>query len=169
MARKSKWECIMSKEFDGDIVITDPCYIIEHSDFDDGEIYGGRGMASSTYYGDWGCTLFNAEGRVGNVRKGAARIGEFCADGGMVCVAYLKDARESFNSMKDDGSFDKWLEERPWCAAVVKGFKGKVSFMLKRGKFKYKGVEYDNSELRVRGDGEVDGKPFSFESVQTSA
>jgi hypothetical protein len=29
-------------------------------------------------------------------------------------------------------------------------------------------IEYEDVELRVHGDGEVDGKPFSFESVQTS-
>ena len=166
---KGKWECLMSKEFDGDIVITDPCYVLAHVDCDGGEIYGGRGMASSTYYGDWGCTLFRTENDVGRVGKGSPALGRFCADGGMVCVAYVEDARESFNSMKNGCSFDKWLEERPWCATVVKGFKGKVSFMLRRGTFTYKGVKYDNSELRVRGDGEAGGKPFLFESVQTSA
>lgn len=46
--------------------------------------------------------------------------GEFCADSGEVCCAWLDDV------LKLNPDFRKWMDEHPWCAAVVPGFDGSV-------------------------------------------
>lgn len=85
-------------EFNGDIIITDPCYIMraEHhgtvpvtdNDWDTCE-YGNNMetlgiqhyMTRDTIYGDWGCTVYDMD------TKGV--IGNFCADAGLVSVLLL--------------------------------------------------------------------------------
>ena len=74
----------MRMEFDGDIIITDPCYIIREdkdSDWDtcccgfDMEKLGiNHYMTRDTLHGDWSCTTYNAETK--------ESIGRFCADAG---------------------------------------------------------------------------------------
>ena len=90
-------------------------------------------------------------------------MGKFCADSGMVCVVDLKDALKSFPD------FESWLEECPWCGTIIRNFVGTVTFMTQKHKEKYDGQVYEDTELRVRGDGLIDGLPISFESIQTSS
>jgi hypothetical protein len=156
----SKWQCIKRASFDGDIVITDPCYLLhgggkEVLKWQDMKSFvtGHGGMFNTTYYGDWSCTVFKtgnslAGGRLMNVDA----IGEFCADSGTVCVIDLKHVREV------SPKFEDWLKDHAWCGTVVRGFKGSV------GLFKCS----EGIALRVRGDGEVGGEAISFESKQTS-
>ena len=127
------------------------------------------GLCNRTYYGDWGCTVFAAMGPVGHSYDKSAKIGEFCADAGMVCVLDMRDARMMCPDV------DKWIAEHDWCATVIRGFKGKVRFMtmttkrwMKDLKDPKKRIVYDDVELRVRGDGMKDGNTFCFESYQTS-
>lgn len=183
--KKSEWTCIAEREFDGDIVITDPCYIRETDrsfDWDEREaLMKDIGLISRTFYGDWGCTVFRTgeDSKVGFIGSECEEIGNFCADAGMVCVIYMRDARR----MSPD--IDKWIAEHDWCATVIHGFKGTVRLMTLetrrwmntdwmsyetkkslgvKGKRKY----YADTELRVRGDGTKNGEPFCFESYQTS-
>lgn len=173
--KKPEWTCVAEHSFDGDIVITDPCYIRETSrsfSWDEREaLMKEVGLFSRTYYGDWGCTVFKVrEGStVGQTCRDSAAIGEFCADAGLVCVLDLLDAR------KIAPDIDKWIVEHDRCATVIRGFKGKVRLMtmttkrwIKDWKDKRKRIVYDDVELRVRGDGMKDGNTFCFESVQTS-
>lgn len=173
--KRPEWTCIAEREFDGDIVITDPCYIRETGqriDWDSHEsCIKDVGLCNRTYYGDWGCTVFAASGPVGNGYEDSDEIGKFCADAGMVCVLDMRDARK----MSPD--IDKWIAEHDWCATVVRGFKGKVRLMTMTTKrwmkdwkdiCQRKRIVYDDVELRVRGDGMKDGEPFCFESYQTS-
>lgn len=188
MARKKEkpgWTCIAEREFDGDIVITDPCYIKENGERIDWDSHESRikdvGLCNRTYYGDWGCTVFRTreDSKVGFIGSECEEIGNFCADAGMVCVLDMRDARR----MSSD--IDKWIEEHDWCATIIKGFKGSVKLMTltttrwrnagwmseetkKNLGIKGKRMYYDDVELRVRGDGVKDEKPFSFESYQTS-
>lgn len=169
---KSKWECIGEHEFpiEADVLITDPCYLM-HGVQSGNEISRegpedwckAHGLISTTFYGDWGCTVYRASRPVGGLRVSATKLGEFCADSGMVCVVGMDNVNERFPLMK------KWIDEHHWCATVIRGFKGKVRFMTRKTVEKLENdVEYEDVELRVRGDGEIGGKKFSFESVQTS-
>lgn len=46
--------------------------------------------------------------------------GEFCADAGMVCVAYLDDV------LKYNPEFETFIREHPWCVTVIEDFDGEV-------------------------------------------
>lgn len=86
--------------FKGDIIITDPCYIIPQNarsrSSDKGDHwdlceYGGRldklgiktFITRDTIYGDWSCTTFNSDTK--------EPIGKFCADAGLVSVMLLSE------------------------------------------------------------------------------
>lgn len=156
-----EWNCQASRLFNGTIVITDPCYLCE-SGAVDAQIERS-GLVSSTYYGDWGCTLFRAGEEVGEVRRGAERLGRFTADAGMVCVVTLDVAK----AVRPD--FEEWLKDRPWCATVVRDFDGEVRLMTRQETETWDdGREYTFTELRVRGDGVAGGEEIAFESVQTA-
>lgn len=116
-----------SMEFDGDIIITDPCYIIraEHhgtkSLTDDDWVacdYGSNMevlgihnyMTRDTLYGDWSCTVYNTDTR--------EAIGEFCADAGLVSVFLLDEV------LKYNPDFN-YHKERTWTTALIPDFTGK--------------------------------------------
>nr|DAL66756.1 MAG TPA: Protein of unknown function (DUF4241) [Bacteriophage sp.] len=116
-------------EFDGDIVITDPCYLShnmsneERRGFDCAYMahYGIVGIESDTYYGDWSCTTYD---RLTWDEDGHSKpIGEFCADSGMVCVADLKSVLK-FNPKYNDHI------EYPYCVTLVRNFKGTVRIKI---------------------------------------
>lgn len=158
---KKKWVIAARKLFNGDIVITDPCYIGYTDETCDS--YERCGLVSPTYYGDWGCTVYETDGRLGHVTYGTKKLGKFCADTGMVCVMHLEDA-EAFRP-----GFTEWLEERPWCATIIPKFSGEVALITMRDEEKSDdGHVYEFTELRVHGDGTIDGEESSFESIQTS-
>ena len=163
MEKKNKWNCIRSCEFNGDIVITDPHYIKQMHAFGKKTLFCGRGMVNSTFYGDWGCTVYRTPAKIGCIPSDAPEMGKFCADSGMVCVVDLNDALKSFPD------FEAWLDERPWCGTIIRNFVGTVRLMTQDQTHHYDGGTYDDTELRVRGDGQINGQQVSFESVQTSA
>ena len=118
--------------FKGDIIITDPCYIIR--DEDNGMVplthndwhscHCGRNMevlgiknyiSRSTEYGDWSCTTYNTDTE--------EIIGEFCADAGMVSV-FLLDEVLSYNP-----NFD-YHKKRKWTTTWIKDFDGEVEFKV---------------------------------------
>lgn len=119
-------------EFDGDIIITDPCYIIraEHhgtkpiTDDDWGACgYGEnmealgihRYMTRDTLYGDWSCAVFNTDTE--------KAIGEFCADAGLVSVFLLDEV------LKYNPDFN-YHKERTWTTTLIPDFKGTVQFVV---------------------------------------
>ena len=161
MSKKKEWKVVAKKLFNGDIVITDPCYLGYTDETCD--TYERCGIVSPTYYGDWGCTVFKTDGKLGHVTSKMPKLGKFCADAGMVCVMYLEDAE----ALKP--GFVDWLNERPWCATIIPKFSGEVSFVTNREETKFDdGKVYGFTELHVHGDGTIDGEEASFESVQTS-
>lgn len=163
-------------EFDGDIIITDPCYIVKHDDKDTDEDdwdrcdYGysmeelgiSHYMARNTMYGDWGCTLFNSDTE--------EPIGEFCADAGMVAVFLLDEV------LKYNPEFDYHIN-RPWTTALVKNFKGTIQFVVTEETGEYendsewhkKGDKWRDYQVQVVGHGidKTTGKPLNFVSIQT--
>lgn len=174
MGKKSEWVCEQEHTFDGqDIIITDPCYLRHghggiNMNWDETESWcKDHGLYSRNYYGDWGCTVYETDKPVGKLRMAKHReLGEFCADAGMVCVLSIEDAR------KLNPQIDEFARNSPFAVTVIHNFTGTVKFMVQtrteRWKIGEKLEDVELKELRVRGDGEIDGYKASFESVQTS-
>jgi len=160
---------LAEQRFDGTILITDPCYIIHGMDDQDcdwmtlvSRLCLSPFMQSSTYYGDWGCTVYNVTNRLTkrNVKKNT--LGKFCADAGLVCVCDYKQL------IKKNRKFKKWCEEHPWCCCVIKNFHGIVKFNLYNDSYWYEGKLCTDKSLHVEGEGTVNRKRFLFKSFQTS-
>ena len=164
--RYNYWRYLDSEpvEFDGDIIITDPCYITKDDDWDKSG-YGEemdalpgitKFLARGTIYGDWSCTVYNLDTE--------EEIGSFCADAGMVCVC-LTDEVLSYNS-----DFREDLE-KDWVVAQIKDFKGKVWFEVDEEKWTDEddGREYTDYGVHVIGCGinKRTGEPLRFKSSQT--
>lgn len=136
-------------KFKGDIIITDPCYIISDDNDDDwgkssyGEDMGVLGLRTylsrGTIYGDWSCTTFEDETE--NV------LGEFCADAGMVAVFLLDEV------LKYNPDFDCHLES-PWTTTWIKDFDGEIEIDVMNS--------IEGEEVVVVGRGNV-----NFHTAQT--
>lgn len=149
---ESREEVVESFDVDGDIIITDPCYIDE---------FINPSHSRSTLYGDWGCSVWSFDPGVEKApKKGEKPFGEFCADSGQVCVTVLGSyARKKI---------EEWLKGREWCATIIDGFKGKVEYVEVVEYSAYEGEWAESRSLRVRGIGIKDGKPYGFITAQTS-
>ena len=154
----------------GDIIITDPCYVVQN-DEDWNKCRYGEDMSNlgikhyivrDTLYGDWSCTTFDS-----NTKQ---PIGEFCADVGMVGVFLLDEV------LKYNPDFDYHIN-RPWTTTLIRNFKGAVSFQVVHyvwvyedsNKFHKKGDSFEDDEVQVIGHG-IDtqtGKQINFIGKQT--
>lgn len=131
--------------FKGNIIITDPCYIINDENDDDWDLcdYGrdldqlglSTYICRDTIYGDWSCTVFNTDTD--------REIGKFCADAGMVAVFLLDEV------LKYNPKFN-YHNERPWTTTIIKNFEGDVS------------IDVIGEEVFVIGKGNI-----NFKSTQT--
>lgn len=166
-------------EFDGDIIITDPCYIMraEHhgttpltdDDWDacgcgeNMEVLGIRNyMTRDTLYGDWGCTVYNTDTE--------EEIGEFCADAGLVSVFLLDEV------LRYNPDFD-YHKEKDWTTTLIPDFKGTVQFVVEHQEGVYEdtteyhkaGDKWENYSVHVVGHGinKKTGEPINFRSTQT--
>lgn len=154
-------------DFDGDVVITDPCYLRHGMDLERDikwwdfakTIMGDGGLMSHTFYGDWGCTVYEKSTDVlGDSERKV--IGKFCADSGMVCVVGLQDV------LKHNPKFEEeFVKTHDRCVTVIRGFKGRIGLWCMKTKIQDFGNQV---ELRILGIGRKDGKPFYFETAQTS-
>ena len=154
----------------GDIIITDPCYVVQNDEDWDKYRYGEdmsdlgikHYIVRDTLYGDWSCTTFDS-----NTKQ---PIGEFCADAGMVGVFLLDEV------LKYNPDFDYHIN-RPWTTTLIRNFKGAVSFQVVHyvgvyedlNKFHKKGDSFEDDEVQVIGHG-IDtqtGKQISFIGKQT--
>lgn len=151
-------------KFKGDIIITDPCYIIKKNSGDWGKCGYGDNMKAlrienylcrDTIYGDWSCTTFNSDTK--------EAIGEFCADAGMVAV-FLLDEVLAYNP-----DFD-FYETKPWTTTLIKDFDGDIEINIIHIEGVYdddtewhsKGDKWEDNEVRVIGKGNI-----NFETHQT--
>ncbi len=134
--------------FKGDIIITDPCYIMrqDHYDEDEEKSNGYEDMEElginhyltrDTLYGDWSCTTYNSDTK--------EKIGDFCADAGMVGVFLLDEV------LKYNPEFD-WYNTRPWTTTLIKGFDGEIEFKI----IHTEGVYEDDTEWHKKGDKWID-------------
>jgi hypothetical protein len=133
--------------FDGTIIITDPCYVMraEHhgtkpitendwKSCEYGENMEALGFSKNyltrdTICGDWSCTTYNEFGR---------KIGEFCADAGLVSVFLLDDV------LAYNPDFTKFMKEAKDCVTVIKDFHGDIDIIVN-----------DAEEVDVRGFGNI--------------
>lgn len=136
--------------FDGDIVITDPCYIIKNEGDDWSRCRYGEAMdvlgihnylCNSTVYGDWSCTTYRI------YPKSHRKIGNFCADAGLVAVFLLEDILK----YNPDYNIES---EKEYAATLIKNFHGTVMLECT-------GEGWDKT-VQVVGDGNI-----NFESRQT--
>lgn len=147
------------KHFHGDIIITDPGYVIKDEDWDayckrvdepdyDGFIPGH--IARNTIYGDWSCTTFDAQTK--------KPIGKFCADAGLVGVFDLA------KTLEYNPEFD-YHTERTWTTTLIKDFDGDVWFKIKHHNTSYG----DDYSVHVVGKGHniKTGEPIEFITHQT--
>lgn len=151
-------------KFKGDIIITDPCYIIKKNSGDWGKCGYGDNMKAlgienylcrDTIYGDWSCTTFNSDTK--------EAIGEFCADAGMVAV-FLLDEVLAYNP-----DFD-FYETKPWTTTLIKDFDGDIEINIIHIEGVYdddtewhsNGDKWEDNEVRVIGKGNI-----NFETHQT--
>ena len=162
-----------SREFDGDIIITDPSYIIKQQRREDDWILCdcGRKMEDlgiknyitrGTLYGDWRCSVFDEDTN--------EKIGAFCADAGLVSVFLLDEV------LKYNPDFD-YHEARTWTTTLIKDFKGTVKFVevhtegvyTEDSKYWHAGDKWEDDSVQVIGVGinKQTGEPIRFRGMQT--
>lgn len=146
-------------KFKGDIIITDPCYImrakhhgttpITENDWrsceygENMEVLGIKTyLTRDTIYGDWSCTTYNSDTK--------KELGEFCADAGLVSV-FLLDEVLAYNP-----DFDYHIN-KPWTTTLIKNFDGDIE--LKVVSYQYRDEDtdelVDDEEVRVIGKGNI--------------
>ena len=95
-------------------------------------------FTESTIYGDWGCSTYKIEENpyavVNNFVEAyeneedykikCSKLGDFCADAGLVSVFLLNEVRK-YNS-----DIDKWIEEHSWCVTTIPDFDGEVNYYV---------------------------------------
>ena len=126
---------ITEKYFHGDIIITDPCYIIPDDKPDDWQkschgddmfCLGFRNyLCETTLSGDWYCEVFKGTGsRLWYPQAPERKIGDFSADACKAGIFYLREI------LRYNPSFDDHIR-KPWCACLIKNFQGMVKIFTK--------------------------------------
>lgn len=147
--------------FKGNVIITDPCYIIRKDNelteddweaCDYGDYMEALGIKNylcrDTIYGDWSCTTFNTDTE--------EVLGEFCADAGLVGV-FLLDEVLQYNP-----NFDYHLN-RTWTTTLIENFDGEINIDVVEFTDKDEdGNDWSDSEVRVIGKGNI-----NFYTTQT--
>ena len=114
----------------------------------------------STLYRDWGCGTYKikedpykvidnfveAEKKGEDYRIDCSKLGDFCADAGLVSVFLLDEVR-NYNP-----DIDKWIETHDWCVTKISDFDGEVNYYVDR-----------NNEAHIVGIGNI-----NFFTVQSS-
>lgn len=117
-------------------------------------------FTEDTIYGDWGCTTYKisddpkevidkfaeAEKNEEDYGVECSKLGDFCADAGLVAVFLLDEVR------KYNPDIDKWIKEHPWCVTTIEDFDGNVEYYIDK-----------NSEAHIYGTGNI-----NFFTTQTS-
>lgn len=147
--------------FDGDIVITDPCYVVNGEDWERCE-YGDRMdqiglkrcMVRDTLYGDWSCTVFD--------EQTTNQLGSFCADAGLVGVFDLAELLQYNPEYRDH-------IEKPHAAALIKDFRGVVRFVVRPCSEQENEDDLDGFYVSVVGHGinKKTGEEVNFFTAQT--
>ena len=154
-------------KFKGDIIITDPCYIDtkDNKMWSDNSIdlSNGSGLRKygftdyiweSTIYGDWSCTTFHLKeessnkpiNELNNQDFYEDRLGEFCADAGLVGVFLL----EEILAFNPDFKYPTNEYDVHW-ATLIKDFDGEIEYHIVDDEVFIKGVGNINFITRQTG------------------
>ena len=153
-------------DFNGDIVITDPCYLSanmadeERRNFDCEHMtnYGIVGIESDTYCGDWDCTTYD---RLTWDEDGHSEpIGKFCADSGMVCVADLASV------LKFNPKYDYHIK-KDWSTTLIRDFKGTVCIRIEHVDGGNEIYPAYSASVTGYGVNSKTGEPMDFYTRQT--
>ena len=153
-------------DFNGDIVITDPCYLSanmtneERRNFDCTCMinYGIIGIESDTYYGDWDCSTFD---RLSFDENDCPKlIGKFCADSGMVCVADLRSVLR-FNPKYD------YHIKNDRTTTLIRNFKGTVRIKIDMANGGNEIYPAYSASVIGQGVNIKTGEPIEFYTSQT--
>lgn len=157
-------------KFKGDIIITDPCYIVraEHhgtkplTDNDwkacgygsNMEVFGIKNyFTESTIYGDWSCTTFELKDDKWVIEKTPTEItsddikgilGNFCADAGLVSVFLLEEV------LKYNPNYNDHIKN-PFTTTLIKDFDGDVDYIVEDDEAFIKGTGNINFITRQTG------------------
>jgi hypothetical protein len=141
-------------KFKGDIIITDPCYIIRDEnqmtkdDWEEcnyGENMEALGIKNyltrGTIYGDWSCTTYN--------KDTGEEIGKFGADAGLVSVFLLSEV------LAYNPDFDYHIS-KPWTTTLIKDFDGYIRIREIDVVNEYTSIiDRGKKEVRVIGEGNI--------------
>ena len=123
--------------FDGDILITDPCYFIKDEDWEkssfgsDIKQFGFTNyITQDTLFGDWTCVVFDSHT--------GEDMGYFTADAGLVGI-YLFDEVKRYNPK---------LNLSHYTYTIINNFKGKIKFQMEEAK----GVYTKKDEIIINGE-----------------
>ena len=144
-------------KFDGDIIITDPCYVVHNDNdwqtvcdtYDLNKIGITPSMTRNTIFGDWDCETVDAETY--------ETIGYFCADAGLVSVMPLDEV------LKYNPKFDYHIT-RPDMVTTIRNFKGTVQFTVREFTFDFEGKTVTDHRVEIigRGINKETGEDASF-------
>lgn len=95
-------------------------------------------ITESTIYGDWSCTTYKItedpykaiNNFIDASEKGedygikCSKLGNFCADAGLVSVFNLDEVR------KYNPDIDKWIASHDWCVTTIPNFDGDVNYYV---------------------------------------
>ena len=95
-------------------------------------------FTESTLYGDWGCTTYKikenpytvinkfaeSENTGEDYDISCSKLGEFCADSGLVSVFLLDEVR------KYNPGIDEWITSHNWCVTTIPDFEGEVNYYI---------------------------------------
>ena len=152
-------------EFDGDILITDPRYIIKESAEDEdwerckyGSAMEALGithyMVRETIYGDCRCVTYNTATK--------EPLGEYYSDTGLIAV-FLLDEVLAYNP-----DFKMHITD-PEAVTLIRNFKGTVQFVVTEEAYEWCGKPFVNYSVRVTGHGtdKTSGEAIEFSTMQT--
>nr|DAD59565.1 MAG TPA: hypothetical protein [Bacteriophage sp.] len=132
-------------KFKGTIIITDPCYVVRYKDWDKCDWgHNIKVLGIPTYFtenticGDWSCTTYKiaedpykvinnfveAEEKGEDYRIDCSKLGDFCADAGLVSVFILDEVR------KYNPDIDEWIASHDWCVTTIPDFDGEVNYYV---------------------------------------
>ena len=115
-------------------------------------------ISRPTLYGDWGCNVFDMNS------EDKHSVGEFCADGGMVCVCYVDEIKKLCGEQK---LIDL---ENSGSACIIRDFDGYVWGEVKKHTFTYnkkKCVDYD-LKFHIDGINYINKEKINYITSQTS-
>jgi len=114
--------------WNGDIIITDPCYVFNWDDIEGKgvDIFGGNGLKKlgftkyiweDTIYGDWSCVTINVDTN--------EVLGRFCADAGLVGVFLLDEV------LKYNPKYNYERDISNGALTLIKDFHGDIEYDIR--------------------------------------